>query len=248
MKTPACEGGAGDGPVPSDAAAGREHCEHCFDALRAHFTGEPLRDPTFPQAYWWGGRRGGAKDRSVGLGGGDSMWQVALGAALGVARGGSSWVTLERLGRRGEGQRSLYDRRFSPIQWEEIPLLSCTVSLLRQFERANDWQDWHIGIHGLEVKFVDPIDRCQRSATFLPQIASEQGFSKQETIDHLIRKAGYTHQITEELRNSIELTRYQSTKADLTYEDYIQGGLKSQYYGLSNGYAHGFSNGDLPER
>jgi AMME syndrome candidate gene 1 protein len=41
-----------------------------------------------------------------------------------------------------------------------------------------------------------------------------------ETIESLIRKAGYEGRITKDLLESITLTRYQSTKASITYEEY----------------------------
>ena len=37
-----------------------------------------------------------------------------------------------------------------------------------------------------------PARRCRRSATFLPEVAGEQGWDRQQTIDSLIRKAGVT--------------------------------------------------------
>ncbi|CAG8638683.1 6791_t:CDS:1, partial [Paraglomus occultum] len=42
-----------------------------------------------------------------------------------------------------------------------------------------------------------------------------------ETIDSLLRKAGYAGQITDKIREGIVLTRYQSSKQTITYEEYI---------------------------
>lgn len=138
---------------------------------------------------------------------------------------------------------ALSDRRFSPIQWEEVPLLSCTVSLLRYFERADTWEDWDIGKHGLVVKFLDPVEKCQRTATFLPHIAAEQRWSKRETLEQLIKKAGYNRCISDELQDSIELTRYQSSTAIMSYNEYFQRKKMPLEYELSNGHANGMPNG-----
>lgn len=40
------------------------------------------------------------------------------------------------------------------------------------------------------IEFTDPRLKCRRSATFLPEVAGEQGWDRQQTIDALIRKAG----------------------------------------------------------
>lgn len=47
------------------------------------------------------------------------------------------------------------------------------------------------------------------------------GWMKMETINSLIRKAGYNGIITESLRKSIQLTRYQSTLFTLQYSEYV---------------------------
>lgn len=39
---------------------------------------------------------------------------------------------------------ALRDRRFSPIQAKELPSLECTVSILINYETANDYLDWEV--------------------------------------------------------------------------------------------------------
>ncbi len=85
---------------------------------------------------------------------------------------------------------ALRDSRFAPIRLKEVPQLSCGVSLLRLFEAASSHLDWTVGTHGLICEFQDPVRRCKRSATFLPEVAAEQGWSKLQCIDALIRKSG----------------------------------------------------------
>ncbi|GAX77874.1 hypothetical protein CEUSTIGMA_g5316.t1 [Chlamydomonas eustigma] len=121
---------------------------------------------------------------------------------------------------------ALRDTRFPPIHIDEIPDLECTVSLLSCFEPASGgWHDWEVGVHGIIIEFEDPDHSnagCKRSATFLPEVAQEQGWSKMECIDALIRKSGYRNMPTAALRSSLTLIRYQSTNCTLTYAQYFQ--------------------------
>ena len=38
---------------------------------------------------------------------------------------------------------------------------------------------------------AEPGTRCQRSATFLPEVAAHEGWSQMQTMESLIRKGGY---------------------------------------------------------
>ncbi|KAJ2492587.1 AMME syndrome candidate protein 1 protein [Coemansia sp. RSA 2050] len=115
---------------------------------------------------------------------------------------------------------AFHDMRFRPIVQSELPSLSCSVSLLTDFEVAEDYLDWEVGKHGVWIEFRNERGR-RETATFLPEIAKEQGWNKVETIDNLLRKGGYELTITPELRRSVTLTRYQSKKAHLSYDEYM---------------------------
>lgn len=117
---------------------------------------------------------------------------------------------------------ALGDRRFAPVEQGEIPSLKCTVSLLRCFQQAANWLDWKVGQHGLIIEFTDPLVACKRTATFLPEIPAQEGWSQQQTIDSLILKSGYTGAITAELRDTLGIVRYESTHLSLTYLEYEQ--------------------------
>mmetsp|Transcript_20646 Transcript_20646/g.43393 ORF Transcript_20646/g.43393 Transcript_20646/m.43393 type:complete len:189 (-) Transcript_20646:625-1191(-) len=113
------------------------------------------------------------------------------------------------------------DHRFSPISSEEVPWLECSVTLLFDFEEAPTYLDWQVGKHGMIIDFADEAGAAL-SATYLPYVCSEQGWEKQECIDSLIRKAGYRGAISQRLRNSIRLTRYQGCKASVDFGTYRQ--------------------------
>ncbi|XP_004924718.1 uncharacterized protein CG5902 [Bombyx mandarina] len=115
---------------------------------------------------------------------------------------------------------ALRDSRFSPITREEVPRLSVSVSILQHFEEAEHYLDWKLGKHGIRIEFVSERG-SKRTATYLPQVATEQGWDQIQTIDSLLRKGGYKAAITADLRRSIKLTRYQSEEVSASYTDYV---------------------------
>ncbi|CAA2970638.1 AMMECR1 [Olea europaea subsp. europaea] len=116
---------------------------------------------------------------------------------------------------------ALRDRRFPPIQAKELPYLQCTVSILTNYETARDYLDWEVGTHGMIIEFTDPDYNTRRSATYLPEVAAHEGWTKIEAIDSLIRKAGYNGTINESLRKRIRLTRYESTLFTMHFSEYV---------------------------
>ena len=105
---------------------------------------------------------------------------------------------------------AMKDPRFDPMTVDELnDKLSVNVSLLVNFEDAKDPYDWEVGKHGIIIKANH--NQKHYSGTFLPEVASEQGWDKQETLKHLIRKAGFFGMLSE-IEKDIKLTRYQSSK------------------------------------
>jgi hypothetical protein len=118
---------------------------------------------------------------------------------------------------------AFHDSRFTPIDASELSQLRCDISLLTQFEARPTGAilDWTIGMHGIQIDFSDPLTHRQYNATFLPEVAQEQGWSHEETIEELVHKSGYRGTLTAQLKQRIQLTRYQSEKATLKYEEYM---------------------------
>jgi len=107
------------------------------------------------------------------------------------------------------------DRRFPPIATKELPNLECGISLLHSFEDADNPFDWEVGKHGIRIF----IDHC--SATFLPEVASEQGWNKEETLAYLSRKAGFSEKLTPDVLNRMRVQRYQSAKIKASWDEYL---------------------------
>ncbi|OMJ30088.1 AMMECR1-like protein [Smittium culicis] len=112
------------------------------------------------------------------------------------------------------------DSRFRPIKVDELPNLINCVSVLTNFELAKNYLDWEVGKHGIIINFVD--NGIKRNGTFLPEVADEQEWDHIETIDNLIYKAGYEREISKSLRESLQVTRYQSSKESMSYSEYAK--------------------------
>ncbi|KAG8453451.1 hypothetical protein GDO86_000180 [Hymenochirus boettgeri] len=115
---------------------------------------------------------------------------------------------------------ALKDSRFPPLTREELPKLSCSVSLLTNFEDVVDFLDWEVGVHGIRIEFLNE-KGIKRTATYLPEVAKEQEWDQIQTIDSLLRKGGFKSAITNEFRKSIKLTRYRSEKVTISYTEYM---------------------------
>jgi uncharacterized protein (TIGR00296 family) len=120
---------------------------------------------------------------------------------------------------------ALEDDRFEPISLKEVQLLNCAVSLLTNFEPAQNALDWEVGKHGIEINFK--YKNKEYGSTFLPEVAPEQGWDQKTTLQYLVRKSGKKNENNigykgkiEEIFNDIKTTRYQSKKDKITFEQY----------------------------
>jgi len=111
------------------------------------------------------------------------------------------------------------DRRFDPISDHEIPHLRVAVSLLVHYEECSHCHDWTVGVHGIIIKFM--YEQQPYSATYLPEVPLEQGWTQEEAVESLVRKAGFRGEVCANLLRKISCTRYQSSKHRLTFEEYV---------------------------
>jgi hypothetical protein len=59
------------------------------------------------------------------------------------------------------------------------------------------------------------------SATYLPEVAPDQGWEQIDAIDSAIRKAGWNGRISEDLRRSLRVRRYQSRKCVVGWDEFV---------------------------
>lgn len=210
-----------------------EHCYHAFDALYCALTyAEPI-PPEFPDEKYalfvtWNTRssRPGRPSRLRGC--------IGNFEPMPIREGITEYALIS----------AFRDSRFRRIDKSELETLECGVSLLTNFEDAQSYLDWTIGVHGIQITFPHPslilsssssgaptplsstpnlpriTSHRNFSATYLPEVMPEQGWDKLEAIDSAIQKAGWTGTITEDLRRSIRLRRYQSKQCHVTWDEY----------------------------
>jgi AMME syndrome candidate gene 1 protein len=127
--------------------------------------------------------------------------------------------------RRYASYSAFEDSRFDAITAAELPNLQAAVSVLSDFKpAAGGVYDWTVGVHGI-ILSLRPSGGggggARYSATYLPEVCAEQGWSKEECIASLAQKAGFRGRLTSEILESAELTTYVSTKAALSYASYL---------------------------
>ncbi|KAK4178508.1 AMMECR1 domain-containing protein [Triangularia setosa] len=115
---------------------------------------------------------------------------------------------------------ALQDSRFHPIALSELPKLQVAVTLLTDFEDASDKFDWELGKHGIRISFYERARRY--GATYLPDVATEQGWTKEETLVSLMRKAGWSGRGEAWERVDLKVVRYQGKKEKLEWDEYKQ--------------------------
>lgn len=77
------------------------------------------------------------------------------------------------------------DRRFSPVEPAEVSRLQIEISVLTPMRKISSVDEFELGKHGLYIK------KGLQSGTFLPQVAKETGWSKEEFFGHCAQdKAG----------------------------------------------------------
>ncbi|KAJ5094451.1 hypothetical protein N7456_010312 [Penicillium angulare] len=129
------------------------------------------------------------------------------------------------------------DTRFSPVPKSLLPSMSCSLTLLGSFEPCTDAMDWVLGTHGIRISFIYRGRRY--GATYLPDVPAEQGWTKEETIESLMRKAGWDGGVGSVARrllrgsggnaaiakpwdqvSEFRTVRYQGHKASASYEEW----------------------------
>ncbi|KAF6810528.1 ammecr1 family protein [Colletotrichum musicola] len=113
---------------------------------------------------------------------------------------------------------ALHDMRFPPVEASELPSLEVGVTLLTDFEDCDDAMDWNLGVHGLRISFFYHGKRY--GATYLPDVAVEQEWTKEETLVSLMRKAGWMGRKDRWQDVELKVVRYQGKKEALEYDEY----------------------------
>lgn len=79
---------------------------------------------------------------------------------------------------------AFHDPRFRPLQEKELPEIDIEISVLTKPVPIDGPDDFVVGKHGIIL------EKGHARAVFLPQVAPEQGWDRETTLDHLAMKAG----------------------------------------------------------
>lgn len=79
---------------------------------------------------------------------------------------------------------ALHDYRFAPLRPAELAALEVHVSILSPNRAIATIEEFTLGAHGIILS------KGGRRAVFLPEVALEQGWTREETLSYLSRKAG----------------------------------------------------------
>jgi len=82
-------------------------------------------------------------------------------------------------------QSSTQDPRFAPVKLPELKDIKIEISALSPLKKIKDAKEIQLGVHGVLVK------KGWNSGVFLPQVAAETGWNKEEFLSNLcVHKAG----------------------------------------------------------
>jgi len=84
------------------------------------------------------------------------------------------------------GQAAFSDYRFAPVQNEELKKIDIEISVLTPMRRISDPREIVVGRDGVYIK------KGAYSGVLLPQVPIEQGWGRDEFLDHACLKAGLT--------------------------------------------------------
>lgn len=181
--------------------ATKEHCFACFETLICHLNERPLPEglevASVPLFVTWKkkGRLRGCIGNLSPVSFPNGLHEYAILAAT-------------------------QDKRFPKMKLKELPECTVEVSLLVNFEPGLSWDDWTPGLHGIILQFT--VNDEHFKATFLPEVAREQNWSVRETIETLARKSGYNGKIDDSLLKKMKIERYQSSKCEASYLEWIE--------------------------
>ena len=182
-------------------------CKYCFEVLESALSNKDIKKIPFPEEF---------KGKSFPL---FVTWTLGKDKELRGCIGTFEESKLEKqLGKYALISAFEDDRFEEPINKSELKNLNCEVSLLIKFEKVENVMDWEVGTHGIDIEFEDNKGNSF-SSTFLPEVASDEGWDQRTTLKYLVQKAGYMGTLDKIIKN-IKLTRYQSLKKTISYTQY----------------------------
>lgn len=91
------------------------------------------------------------------------------------------------------------DSRFDSVGLGELPEIDIEISVLTPFIKVKDLDEIQVGTHGLMIS------QGSKRGLLLPQVASEEGWSREEFLAHTSMKAGLPAEAWMDPKTKIEI-------------------------------------------
>lgn len=91
------------------------------------------------------------------------------------------------------------DSRFNPVTLDELSRIDIEISVLSPFKKIEDLEEIKVGEHGLMIT------RGRHRGLLLPQVATEQGWNREEFLAHTCIKAGLPPEAWMDPKTQIEI-------------------------------------------
>mmetsp|Transcript_96810 Transcript_96810/g.279488 ORF Transcript_96810/g.279488 Transcript_96810/m.279488 type:complete len:213 (-) Transcript_96810:19-657(-) len=200
-------------PLLSATCSTKDLCSFCFQVLLARLQGRS--DPSLE------GLEALAKFKVPGIFVSWSNSDSKLRGCMGTLRP----IWLDHGLAHFALKSALDDRRFRPVELEEVPRLTCRVSILHDFEPCEDAYDWELGVHGVRIifattRFLCPCSSTFYSAAYLPDVMVEHSLDRESAIRQLVRKSGYAGRCDSSLIEAVEATRFRARVDELSYAEF----------------------------
>tara|TARA_B110000305_G_C19320100_1_gene578485 strand:- start:48 stop:881 length:834 start_codon:yes stop_codon:yes gene_type:complete len=114
------------------------------------------------------------------------------------------------------------DLAYYDIMEHELRRLRVIITIPNHFESISDYQDWQPALHGIKINFKNNIGK-EYSAVFMPEDTEcHKNESNEDIIRTVVSKSGFRGSLTLKLIQNSTMVRFQSSTAQLTFEEYRQ--------------------------
>lgn len=104
------------------------------------------------------------------------------------------------------------DYRFAPVKYEELSAIRIEISVLTPPKPTSSYNEIEIGKHGVVLDFKG------KQSVFLPHVATEYGWTRDETLRQLSLKAGLNHDAWQQKGAKFEI--FESVMFEESHEEH----------------------------
>jgi len=108
------------------------------------------------------------------------------------------------------------------LKKEDIESLVVCLNLIKEQTkvRVKNLDNWTFGKHGIRIHLEH--DGKVYSKTYLPEIIQARGWTTKTAVKEGLARAGFTQEISREILDKVQLTRFETFRCDMMYSEYIK--------------------------